>query len=229
MHHALFCGKGTSYDILTKVCISHRINANAYRSAFWTLAYVLQDQSLVAALREEIAPVFAQGTTNLGSRIENCPLLESVYFESLRLSSSSATIRTVRNTTTIGDFTLRKGTEVLVPYCQLHFDNSVWGPSPAQFNPERFLKNSHLKQSPSFKPFGGGSTYCPGRFLARQEVMAFVAVVLHRFDVTLSPSDRAYGKKQRMPRLDHKQLAVSLMSPMDGEDLLLDVKLAKAI
>lgn len=209
--------------------VSYRINANAYRSAFWTLAYVLQDQSLVAALREEISPVFAQCTTNLGPRIENCSLLESVYLESLRLSSASATIRTVRNTTTVGDFTLRKGIEVIVPYSQLHFDKSVWGPSPAQFNPERFLKNSHLKQSPSFKPFGGGSTYCPGRFLARQEVMTFVAVVLHRFDVTLSPAG-AYGKKQRMPSIDHKTLAVSLMSPMAGEDLLLDVKVhSKAI
>lgn len=205
-------------------CTSHRINANAYRSAFWTLAYVLHDQSLVAALLEEISPVFAQGTTNLGFRIENCPLLESVYLESLRLSSSSATIRTVRNTTTIGDLTLRKGIEVLVPYCQLHLDNSVWGPSPTQFNPERFLKNSQLKQSPSFKPFGGGSTYCPGRFLARQEVMTFVAVVLHRFDVTLSQADGTYSKKQRMPRINHRTLAVSLMSPMAGEDLLLDVK-----
>lgn len=213
------------------ISYSYRINANAYRGAFWTLAYVLQDQSLIAALRREISPVFAQGTTtNLGPRIENCALLESVYFESLRLSSSSATIRTVRNTTTIGDFTLRKGIEVLVPYRQLHFDNSVWGPSPAQFNPERFLKNSHLKQSPSFKPFGGGSTYCPGRFLARREVMTFVALVLHRFDVTLStlPADGPYGgtsKKQKMPRIDHKKLAVSLVSPMAGEDLLLDVRL----
>lgn len=194
------------------------------------MAYVLQDQSLIAALRKEISPLFAQGTTNLGSRIENCALLESVYFESLRLSSSSATVRTVRNTTTIGDFTLRKGIEVLVPYCQLHLDKSVWGPSPAQFNPERFLKNSHLKQSASFKPFGGGSTYCPGRFLARQEIMTFVALVLHRFDVTLSPlpSDGPCGgttsKKQRMPRIDHKKLAVSLMSPIAGEDLLVDVK-----
>lgn len=192
------------------------------------MAYILQDQSLVAALREEIAPVFAQGTANLGSRIENCHLLESVYLESLRLSSSSATIRTVRNTTTIGDFTLRKGIEVLVPYCLLHLDSSVWGPSPTQFIPDRFLKNSHLKQSTSFKPFGGGSTYCPGRFIARQEVMSFVATVLHRFDVTLSPpADGAYGKKQKMPRLDHKTLSVSLMSPMVGEDLLLDVKLAR--
>lgn len=208
-------------------CTSHRINANAYKSAFWTLAHILDDQSLVAALLEEISPVFAQGTTNLGSRIENCPLLESVYLESLRLSSSSATLRTVQNTTSIGDLTLRKGIEVLVPYCQLHLDDSVWGPSPNQFNPQRFLKNSQLKQSPSFKPFEGGSTYCPGRFLARQEVMTFVAVVLHRFDVTLSPADGTYSKKQRMPRIDHKTLAVSLMGPIAGEDLLLDVKLRR--
>lgn len=224
------CIRLSAQNTLHNICANftyHRINANAYRSAFWTLAYVLHDQSLVGALREEIAPVFAQGTTNLGSRIEGCRLLESVYLKSLRLSSSSATIRNVQNTTTIGDFTLQKGINILVPYCQLHLDASVWGPSPTQFDPERFLNEGHLKQSPSFKPFGGGTTYCPGRFIARQEVMAFVAVVLHRFDVTLSPSQGAYSKKQTLPRINNRTLAVSLMSPMAGDDLLLDVKLAR--
>lgn len=75
-----------------------------------------------------------------------------------------------------------------------------------------------------FKPFGGGSTYCPGRFLARQEVMTFVAVVLNRFDVTVSPAHGASSKKQSMPRPDYRTLAVSLMSPMAGQDLQLDVK-----
>lgn len=215
----------TSYNICAKFTY-HRINANAYKSAFWTLAYVLHDESLVGALREEIAPIFAQGTTNLGSRIEGCRLLESVYLESLRLSSSSATIRAVQHTTTVGGFTLQKGIKILVPFCQLHLDDSVWGPTPTQFDPERFLKNGHLRQSPSFKPFGGGTTYCPGRFLARLEVMALVAVVLHRFDVTLSPSQGA-SMKQRLPRIDHRTLSVSLMSPMAGDDLLLDVKLAR--
>ena len=191
------------------------------------MAYVLHDQSLVGALREEIAPIFAQGTTNLGSRIESCRLLESVYLESLRLSSSSATIRAVQNTTTIGDFTLQKGINVIVPYCQLHLDESVWGPTPTQFDPERFVNDGHLRQSSSFKPFGGGTTYCPGRFLARQEVMAFVAVVLHRFDVTLPPSQGAHSMKQRLPRIDHRTLTVTLMSPMAGDDLLLDVKSAR--
>lgn len=204
-----------------------RINANAYRSAFWTLAFILQDQSLITALRAEIDPVFAQGTGNLGPRIENCPLLESVYLESLRLSSSSATIRNIQHTTYMGDATLRKGRNVLVPYCLLHRDESVWGESPNKFNPERFLKKGHLKQSPSFKPFGGGATYCPGRFLARREVMTFVGVFLHRFDVTLAPGHGAFGTKPSLPRMDVRTLAVSLMSPVAGDDLLVDVRLAK--
>lgn len=68
---------------LRKSGISHRINTHAYRSTFWILAYILQDQSLVATLHEEISLVFSQGTANLGSQIEKCALLDSVHFESL--------------------------------------------------------------------------------------------------------------------------------------------------
>ncbi len=217
---------------LSQICCadfcSHRINANAYKGAFWTLAYVLQDQSLVAALRAEFSPIFAKGTANLDSRLEGCPLLEAVYLEALRLSSSSATIRNVRKTTTLDEVTLKKGVNILVPYRQLHHNEDVFGENTEQFNPGRFLKNTHLKRSPSFKPFGGGTTYYPGRFLARREFMSFVAILLHRFDVSLAPPDRSNGGKERtIPRMDTKKLSIALMSPIHGDDVMMSVKLAK--
>jgi cytochrome P450 len=49
------------------------------------------------------------------------------------------------------------------------------------------LKCKDLGRSPSFKPFEGGTAYCSGRFLAQREGLVFVAVLLSRFDVGLTP------------------------------------------
>lgn len=221
-----------------------RINANAYKGCFWTMAYILFDPTLLAALRAEIDPVFATagpGAKNLESRLENCPLLEAVYLESLRLTSSSGTVRAVRQTTTISaDMTLQQGTTIIIPYRELHYNPSVFGANAETFDAGRFLRNKELKRSPSFKPFGGGTTYCPGRYLARREVLVFVAVLIHRFDISLSSSSSSYsdrvssGEKgrgisthpsqQRFPRIDTKKIALALMDPVAGDDLLVDVR-----
>lgn len=38
---------------------------------------------------------------------------------------------------------------------------------------------------PSYKPYGGGKAYCPGRFFAPQEIFGFVALLVHLFDIQL--------------------------------------------
>ncbi|MCJ1465351.1 hypothetical protein MMC07_003969 [Pseudocyphellaria aurata] len=196
------------------------INANAYKSCFWTMAYVLSDPSLIADLRAEIAPVLAEGAADLVAKLDRLPLLESVYLESLRLSSSSGTVRKVQYCTDIGDMTLQSGANVVIPYRQLHRNEEVFGANADQFEPRRFLNNKELRRSPSFKPFGGGTTYCPGRFLARNEVMAFLAVLLHRFDVSLVPN-------QRFPKMDTRKISLALLDPEHGEDLRVNVKMMK--
>ncbi|MCJ1288256.1 hypothetical protein MMC26_007611 [Xylographa opegraphella] len=205
------------------------INANAYKSCFWTMAHILFDPGLLVTIRKEVDAVFAEGTANLEARLESCPMLEAVYLEALRLTSASGTIRNVRHTTELGDVTLQQGTNIVVPYRQLHYNETVFGPEPDQFHPERFLHNKELKRSPSFKPFGGGHTYCPGRFLARREVLSFVADLIHRFDLTLTSVGTGCAAKadtsgQRFPRMNTKKIALALIDPVFGDDLLVDVR-----
>ena len=57
----------------------------------------------------------------------------------------------------------------MMPYRYLHLEESVFGPESESFNADRFLENQDLSRSPSFKPFGGGSTYCLGGFFWRDE------------------------------------------------------------
>jgi cytochrome P450 len=63
-------------------------------------------------------------------------------------------------------------------------------PDPNAFRPRRFLATelggdgeNHTK---SLKPFGGGTSYCPGRVFAEKQVMGFLAEMCWRYDVTLS-------------------------------------------
>ncbi|KAL9608970.1 MAG: hypothetical protein Q9167_006221 [Letrouitia subvulpina] len=212
------------------------INGNAYKLCFWILAHILHDETLLDSLRSEIVPVVQAGLTGLEYRLEECPLLDSVWNETLRLTASSSSVRTVRSTTEIRSKILRPGTKVLIPYWQLHFNENVWGPNPEAFEPERFLKNKELVRNSSFRPFGGGTTYCLGRFLAKREVMTFVALVLYRFDISLTTVKRTDigndGKnitvqKLAFPDLEEREHCLGIMGPVKGHDVYLNVKPAK--
>lgn len=130
---------------------------------------------------------------------------------------------------------LNVGTKVLSPFRQLHFDENVFGDDVHEFRFDRFLgiENEGLAKGKSYRPFGGGSTYCPGRFVAKQEVFMFVAAVLARFDISTVATTTEHtrwlnnGKekeeRQAFPRLDHRKPSLGVMGPVGGDDLLLHV------
>ena len=92
----------------------------------------------------------------------------ALYHEVLRLATSSVSVRDVQTQARIGGKLLRPGNRVLLPYRQMLFDRGVFGEDAEAFNPNRFLNDGKLNNSLSFRPFGGGATYCPGRFPASQ-------------------------------------------------------------
>ena len=69
-----------------------------------------------------------------------------------------------------------------VPFEQ--FDRAVYGHEDHVFDPDRFLRNKTLARGASYRPLGGGTSCCTGRFLAKQEVRTFIALVLHRFELS---------------------------------------------
>ena len=110
----------------------------------------------------------------------------------------------------------------MMPYRQLHFDQAVFGPNPDSFDPSRFLRSKDLNKNPSYKPFGGGSTLCSGRFIAKYEVIAFVALVINRFDMSLVGGEK--GEEQQFPRFNRTKPGLGIMEPKDGDDLIIDVR-----
>lgn len=131
-------------------------------------------------------------------------------------------VRNVLEPFIVGGKYLRAGTKVLVPYRQLHFDEKAFGANAASFDEERFLANKELSRSPSFRPFGGGTTYCPGRFLAKNEVLTFVALVLVRFEISLA-EDKS-DSKVSFPQIEDGKPCLGIIGPRDGWDTLLSVR-----
>ena len=123
----------------------------------------------------------------------------------------------------------------MVPYRLLHYDQRVWGDNVSAFDPERFLHRKELARGPSFKPFGGGQHLCPGRFLAKQAIFAFVALALSRFDVRLDgdgerdDSSRAGGAgggfKQAFPRPANLKPGLASLGPREGDDVFVCCRL----
>ena len=166
----LLCGcKFTqALSIMHLKLIIYRILANAYKLCFWVIAYLLFNPSLYAEIEAEIRSAIGGGELGLESRLEQCPRLIALYNEVLRLTTASASIRTIVSATSLGEVTLRAGGKVLLPFRQLYFNNDVFGDNVDDFDAERFLRDESLSKSPSFRPFGGGSTYCPGHYVAQR-------------------------------------------------------------
>lgn len=104
----------------------------------------------------------------------------------------------------------------MIPYRQLHLNSSVFGDDANSFDALRFMKKKHLARSPSWRPFGGGQTLCPGRFVAQQTILTFVAIVLHEFDIELA-------FPQTFPRADEGRPVLGVMGSLD--DLAVRIKL----
>lgn len=66
---------------------------------------------------------------------------------------------------------------------QSHLNRELFGSDATEFHPERFLNDKKLANQKGYHPFGGGNTYRPGQFLAKQEVYTLVALMLYRFDI----------------------------------------------
>ncbi|POS81166.1 hypothetical protein DHEL01_v200437 [Diaporthe helianthi] len=203
------------------------INGNAYKSCFWLLAHILHDPNLLRDIRTEVDEAFLDQNSTLSSPdmahlLENCPLLNSAYDEVLRYTNNAMGVRLVVNETKIGTKTLRPGRKLLMPYRQMHLDGSVWGNAAESFDPGRFMRDKSLSRSPSFRPFGGGNGYCPGRFLARREVFMFIATVLRRFQLDLVPASD--GGKPKFPELDETTPTGGILSQMAGDDVVIRVQ-----
>ena len=193
---------------------------NNKKGPFWMIAYLLFDTPLLDAIRKEVAPAITATTINTEYLLHSCPLLNAVWDETLRQTAFAASVRFITEDVVLPNspVILRKGNRIMMPQRQLHFDESIFGADARTFNPERFLKNPKLRSSGSYRPFGGGTTLCPGRHLAKVTSLAFVAALVSRFDMELE------DKTQEFPAAAEEYPTITLVDVRPGTDLRVVMK-----
>ena len=153
---------------------------------------------------------------------------------SVRLVTGTHTISVPSHPT----YLLQRGNMIQIASGVIHTSSRTWGADAAEFKPERWIANSVVngsdlsngstrtsekinrdgkialplpKNVPSsaFRAFGGGSVLCPGRHFAMTEILGFMALCVHMFDVT----DKA-GDVMRLPEKDDGRIPLSVMKPV---------------
>ncbi|KAF2849144.1 cytochrome P450 [Plenodomus tracheiphilus IPT5] len=197
------------------------INGNAWKAAYWLCSFILFNPELKASLEKDLRPLFRDDTVPepaaLMKQMEDFPQLTAAYNETLRICTSSVTVRNVLEDCVVGTSHFQKGSRVLIPFLQMMMDEAVFGDKPEEFRHERFLEKPARAKDPSFRPFGGGLTYCPGRFMAQHEIFMVVALLFGKLGVSLPEGVQAF------PKMETKKPCLGMMGPAKGHDLHVNV------
>lgn len=211
----------TSQDISASMMLLYWVaNTNAWKAAFWMLVRVLYDAKLKQRVEREIEPLFDEelSPAEFQSQLDRLPLLNAVFHETLRTTASSISIRDVLEDCEISSLKLTKGARLIIPYRQMLLDEEVFGADADSFNPDRFLHNPDLVKHPSFRPFAGGTTFCPGRFVAQNEATTLVALIIGRFEVQLN------DPRGTLPEMEERKPCLGIMEMKKGADVAVRIR-----
>ncbi|KAK3377978.1 cytochrome P450 [Podospora didyma] len=175
---------------------------NTVPTAVSMIYNILANPKLLAAVRDELQGVLTtlpvDGKTHgrkkqeldLSAADKTCPLLIACYQEALRIGSTPTCNRAVLNDTVLTDpetghqIKVNKGQRVSIPTFMLHSRDQIWGGDATVFDPWRFLPGGSAADSKGrareqgFVPYGGGVHLCPGRHLAKLEILASGALMI---------------------------------------------------
>jgi hypothetical protein len=198
-------------------------NSNASVTSFWVINNIFSDAKLLQEIRDEVyANAFeAPGTIYFSKIKDACPLLNSVWRETMRIIAPMSSARVILEDTLLSDtYLLRKGNVVQIAGSVLHSNTEIWGSDASSFNPRRFyhsVSGTKTGVSPdskastihpaAYRSFGGGTSLCPGRHFAQMEITSMAAVFALGFDI-----QPAQGVEWNPPS-DDKRFPLVVMKP----------------
>ena len=210
-HHA---GWGFSSEDLGRGELGNAfaVVASSTAACFWVLYHIFSDDKVLADVRAEVSALVTRGVEegpdDGGSRVpvnsvdlarikSACPILLSVFQETLRYRSLSSSFKMVLEDVLLdGRILLKKGGMLMIPSTVQHYDTDQWGPTAAEFDHLRFAPQKKWNRT-AFRGFGGGHVLCPGRHFASNEIMALAAMMVLQFDLVPASGgwgDGAWGK-----------------------------------
>ncbi|XP_036590968.1 steroid 17-alpha-hydroxylase/17,20 lyase [Trichosurus vulpecula] len=158
----------------------------------WSIAYLLHYPQVKEKIQKEIDQKIGFTRTPVLNDRQQLLHLESTIREVLRIRPVAPLLipHLACTESSIGEYTIPKGTRIYVNLWSIHHDPTEWD-EPEKFKPERFLdknKEQLIMPTSSYFPFGCGPRVCIGEFLARAELFLFLAWILQRFDLEV-PDD----------------------------------------
>lgn len=75
----------------------------------WTAYWIIRDEDLLAKVGDEIESAFKGGDIDLDYMKDQCPLLQSIWNEALRMCGSAQSVRLAIEDTKVNDYDVSKG------------------------------------------------------------------------------------------------------------------------
>ena len=201
--------------------ICYGLLVNTVPAASWVLYYLYSQPSLLQETRAtmssyiQISADSDDGPTyqvNIAAIIAGYPLLASLVQETLRVQSTNASGRIVLKDTLLEDqYLLKQGSILLIPSAELHNSSSIWGSSAKDFDSRRFIqKRADQVRIPAsaYRAYGSGASVCPGRFLAVNEILTVLTIMVLRYD--LSPVQGHWLLPKSRPHI-----TTSILTPIE--------------
>eukprot|EP00745_Piridium_sociabile_P024924 TRINITY_DN39487_c0_g1_i1.p1 TRINITY_DN39487_c0_g1~~TRINITY_DN39487_c0_g1_i1.p1 ORF type:complete len:552 (+),score=44.09 TRINITY_DN39487_c0_g1_i1:191-1846(+) len=165
----------------------------------WIFYELVQHPSIVQSIREEISVAAAASAADTPSLCDSplpfdvirnaMPILSATIFEALRLHPPIPwDPKQAQNDDVLPDGTrITGGTVVMYSAYLMGRSTRIWGDDCEVFDPQRWLRMSHLPSSYSFPVFQAGPRECLGKPLALLEIKTLLCVLLPRMN--FSPAD----------------------------------------
>lgn len=171
-------------EIATLLLAGHETTAIAL---CWTLMLVARHPEVEMNLVAEARSVLGNRSPGAAD-IGQLPYARMVVQESLRLYPPAwAFGREARATIRLGDYEVRRGTQIFIVPWVIHRDARFFQ-DPEHFRPERW-KPEAARGIPKYAycPFGGGPRYCVGSSFAMMEAVLLLTTLLRRCRLRLLP------------------------------------------
>ncbi|KAI0199881.1 putative cytochrome P450 [Astrocystis sublimbata] len=209
--------------------LAFALNSNSIPTTTWMLMEIVQDTSLLKAVRDEVEsaktldPVTGKKKLDV-QKLVSLPLLQSIWTETLRLRIKFNITRDVKKAVAIMGHTIPAGSMLQAPMMVAHYDETTWGANghPAsEFWAERHIKYKDGSRTyanmaghnTAFFPFGGGANVCPGRQFAKYEVLLTIALVVSRLDIEFEEWTMDGAPSDRPAQSDLKYCGAGAMPP----------------
>lgn len=191
-------------------------------SAFWLMFHIASNPEALRDCRQELmnlvvkecdTPTGRAKVVDLSGVKDQCLTLIAMWHETLRYHSTVINIKKVHHDSTLASqYYLKKGAIIMIPGTAVHHDANIWGQSAPDFDHKRFFAadaSKKLSNTTAYRPFGAGSTMCPGRHFSTNTILSLVAMVLLQFDIEpvegywQMPTKRNADMWNAMPKPDH--------------------------